>query len=145
MVNAICARHQIALTRLYRILDRHRIPRRQPNAPKLPARLRRRILDDYLAGVDTEEIAHRHGVGHSTVSNVAARHGVLRKPHRSRDELVELIVRWFIGAETTQEERQAIVRVGCRTNQPGLRSLEQVDAAIADDVIRRLIDVLRSR
>ncbi len=38
------------------------------------------ILD--RAGTDTEEIASRHGVGRSTVSNVAVRHGMLRNPHQ---------------------------------------------------------------
>ena len=144
-VDAICAAHQIALTRLYRILDRHRVPRRQPNAPKLPKRLRERILADYRAGIDTEEIASRHGVGHSTVSNVAARHGMLRNPHHSRDDLVELVVRWFVGGATTREERDAIARIGCRTRQPGLRSLELLDPAIADDVLRRLAELLRDK
>ena len=39
-VTAICATHRIGLTRLYRILGEHRIPRRRPNAPRLPKRLR---------------------------------------------------------------------------------------------------------
>ena len=145
LVNAICATHQIPLNRLYRILDRHEVPRRQPNAPKLPERLRRRILDDFVAGVPIEEIARRHGVSHGTVSNVAAKHGVLRKWHRSRDELVELVVRWFVGGDITVEERQTITRIGCRTRQPGLRSLADLDPAIADDVMGRLIEVLRDR
>ena len=38
-----------------------------------------------------------------------------------------------------------ITRIGCRTRQPGLRSLTELDPAIADDVIRRLVDVLRDR
>ena len=79
LVNAIYATHQVPLNRLYRILDRHKVPRRQPNAPQLPERLRRRILDDFVAGVPIEEIARRHGVSHGTVSNVAAKHGVVRK------------------------------------------------------------------
>ena len=79
------------------------------------------------------------------MSNIAAKHGVLRNRHRSRDELVELVVRWFVGDDTTHEERQTITRIGCRTRQPGLRSLADLDPAIADDVMRRLIDVLRDR
>ena len=51
LVNAICASHNIGLVRLYRILDRHQVPRRQPNAPKLPKRLRQRILTDHVVGV----------------------------------------------------------------------------------------------
>jgi len=43
-VAAICATHDIGLVHLYRILDQRRAPRRRPNAPKLPKRLRERIL-----------------------------------------------------------------------------------------------------
>jgi hypothetical protein len=50
--------------------------------------------------------------------------------HRSRDD---------------REERDAITRVGCRTRQPGLRSLEHLDSCDRDDVVRRLIEVLRKR
>jgi hypothetical protein len=135
IVAAICESHRIALSRLYRILDKHRVARRQPNAPRLPRRLRERILADYRAGTPTGEIARRHGVGHSTVSNVAAKHGVLRNPLHARDELVEMVVRWFVGDETTDDERRAIIRIGCRTEQPGLRSLEHLDPAIAGDVV----------
>ena len=76
------------------------------------------------------------------MSNIAAKHSV-RNWHRSRDELVELVVRWFVGADTTVEERRMIVRIGCRTRQPGLRSIENLEPAIADDVVRRLAEVLR--
>ncbi len=145
LVDAICATHQIPLNRLYRILDRHEVPRRQPNAPNLSTRLRQRVLADYVAGVPAAVIARRHGVSHGSVSNIAAKHGALRNPHRSRDELVELVVGWFVGDDTTAEERQTITRIGCRTQQPGLRSLDHLDAAIADDVARRLIDVLQDR
>jgi len=82
-VAAICATHDIGLVRLYRILDQHRVPRRRPNAPKLPKRLRERILKDYVAGAITEEVARRHGVSPQTVSNIAVRHGVARNPLRS--------------------------------------------------------------
>ena len=78
------------------------------------------------------------------MSNIAAKHGILRNRHRSRDELVELVVRWFVDGDTTEEERERS-RIGCRTRQPGLRSLAELDPAIADDVRRRLIDVLRGR
>jgi ligand-binding SRPBCC domain-containing protein len=78
------------------------------------------------------------------VSNVAAKHDVLRNWHRSRDELVELVVRWFVG-DTTKDERDAITRISYRTRQPGLRSFADLDPAIADDVRRRLIDALRER
>jgi len=57
-------------------------------------------------------------------------------------ELVELVLHSFVGDDTTIEERQMVTRIGCRTRQPGLRSLDQLDPTIADDVTRRLIDVL---
>jgi hypothetical protein len=38
-----------------------------------------------------------------------------------------------------------IVRIGCRTRQPGLRSLDHLDRAIANDVVRRLAEMLRDR
>jgi hypothetical protein len=76
------------------------------------------------------------------VSNIAARHGVLRNPYHTRDELVELVVRWFAGGDTTVEKRQAIRRIGCRTKQPGLRSLEHLDPAVATDVRQRLAATL---
>ena len=47
------------------------------------------------------------------------------------DDLVELVVRWSVGDDTTHEERQTITRIGCRTRQPGLRSLADLDPAIA--------------
>ncbi|MDQ3543465.1 MAG: helix-turn-helix domain-containing protein, partial [Actinomycetota bacterium] len=69
--------------RLVAVLDQRRVPRRRPNAPKLPKRLRERILKDYVAGAITEEVARRHGVSPQTVSNIAVRHGVARNPLRS--------------------------------------------------------------
>ena len=75
VVSAICATHRIGLTRLYRILDEHRIPRRRPNAPRLPNRLRERILADYAAGREVPDIARRHRVSTSTVSSIANRAG----------------------------------------------------------------------
>jgi len=83
------------------VLDQRRVPRRRPNAPKLPKRLRERILKDYVAGAVTEEVARRHGVSPQTVSNIAVRHGVARNPLRSRDEVVELIVRGGSPATTS--------------------------------------------
>jgi len=50
-VDAICSTRQPPLTRLYRILDRHQVPRRWPNAPRLK-RLLARILRDYNVGAD---------------------------------------------------------------------------------------------
>ena len=78
-VDALCETYGIGLVRLYRILDRHRIPRRRPQAPKLDGRLSPgEILIDYERGDAVETIAGRHGVSESTVSNVAYRHGLAR-------------------------------------------------------------------
>ena len=86
----------------------------------------------------------RHGVSRS-VSNIAAKQALCVAGIAAVTEPVELVVRWFVGDATTHEERQMITRIGCRTRQPGIRSLTELDPAIADDLTRRLIDVLRDR
>jgi len=144
-VDAICATHQLPLTRLYRILDRHHIPRRRPNSPRLPKRLRERILRDYQAGIDVAEVARRQGVSPATVSGLAVRHGVSRVPKYSRDDLVELCVCHLVGDDLTHEEREAIRRVGCRTQAAGLRTLDELDSAIVADVARGVIERLQER
>ena len=142
--DAICATHQIGLTRLYRILDRNQIPRRRPNAARLPKRPRERILRAYTNGDDVAEIARRHRVAPSTVSSLAVRQGISRVQQNSRDEPVELVVRYLRGDDLTHDQREAIRRVGCRTRLPGLRTLEHPDAAIIDKVKRRLVDALNA-
>lgn len=144
-VDAICSTHQLPLTRLYRILDRHQVPRRRPNGPRLPKRLRERVLCDYEAGIDVVEVAHRHGVSAATVSGLAVRHGVSRVPNHTRDELVELCVRHLVGDDLTHEEREVIRRVGCRTQAAGLRTLDELDPAIAAAVARGVIERLQER
>jgi len=144
-VTTICETHQIPLTRLYRILDRHQVQRRRLKAPRLPKKVRERILRDYVAGVDVTEIARRHRVAPSTVSNVALRHGVSRVPNHGRDELVELVARYLIGDDLDHEEREAIRRVGCRTQAAGLRTLDELDPAIVGDVALGIIAELRRR
>jgi len=114
----ICPTHQIPLTRLYGILDAHQVPRRRPNAPKLPKKLRERILSDYTRGDDVAAIARRRGVAASTVSQVAQRHGVSRIPKYTREQLVDLVVRHLAGDDVDHEQRAAIARVGCRTSLP---------------------------
>ena len=142
-VTAICATHRIGLTRLYRILDEHRIPRRRPNAPRLPKRLRERILADYAAGGEVPDIARRHRVPTSTVSSIATRAGITRNPRRDRDNIVGLIVRWLAGDDTlTYDVREAITRVGCRLALPGLRTIRHLDPAVVGDVKRLLCDQL---
>ena len=110
--------------------------------PKLPKRLTARILADYRAGHQVDDIAHRHGISASTVCCFAESAGLTRTPRRTHDELVDLIVRWFTGEHLSDEQRDAITRVGCRTRQPGLRSLERLDDAIVADVRSRLAAVL---
>ena len=79
------------------------------------------------------------------MSNVALRHGVSRVPNHGRDELVELVARYLIGDDLDHEEREAIRRVGCRTQAVGLRTMAQLDPEIESDVARHLIDALRAR
>lgn len=102
-----CHTHQIPLTRLYRILDAHQVSRRRPNAPKLPKKLRERILSDYTRGDDVAAIARRRGVAASTVSQVAQRHGVSRIPKYTREQLVDLVVRHLAGDDVDHEQRSA--------------------------------------
>jgi len=73
------------------------------------------------------------------------RHGVNREPRHTRDELVELNVRHLVGDDLTHDEREAIRRVGCRTQAAGLRALDGLDTVITADVARGLIDRLRER
>jgi len=73
------------------------------------------------------------------VSSVANRAGIARNWRRSRDNIVELIVRWLAGDDTlTPDKREAITRVGCRLQLPGLRTIGHLDPAVVDDVKRLL-------
>ena len=64
---AIQQRYDIGLTRLYRILDHHQVPRRRPTAPRLGNRVRQRVLADYRAGMHDRrhrpQARHLGGVG----------------------------------------------------------------------------------
>ncbi|MGH9136630.1 MAG: helix-turn-helix domain-containing protein [Acidimicrobiales bacterium] len=144
-VSSICQAHDVSLTRLYSILDDHGIARRRPNAPRLPQRLRQRILTAYRDGADVTEIARLYGVSTSTVSKLAIRHGLVRVHHRTRDELIDLVVRWLLGETLTEDDRDAVRRVGCRTTEPGLRTLTHLEPDIRSEVAARLAAELTSR
>jgi hypothetical protein len=141
-VQAICDHHGIALGRLYRILDRHQVERRRPNAPRIGERRRGRILASYRAGERVEDIARRHRVSPATVGNIAVKAGEVRQHQRTGRELVELVVAWFCGADLADAERDAIERVGVAVRQPGLRSLDTLEPMLAVDVRRRLAEQL---
>ena len=53
-----------------------------------------------------------------------------------------MIVAWFVGDDIGEFERDAITKVGVHLAQPGLRSLADVDPAIAERVRHRLAEVL---
>jgi len=72
-VDAICETHHLGLVRLYRVLDRHRIPRRRPNAPRIDRRRVKLILADYATDLTVDQVAAKHGVSTSTVSRLAQR------------------------------------------------------------------------
>ena len=139
---AIQQRYDIGLTRLYRILDHHQVPRRRPTAPRLGNRVRQRVLADYRAGMPIDDIAHKHGISPASVGNIALKAGLTRGRRYTGDELVEMIVAWFVGDDIGESERDAITKVGVHLAQPGLRSLADVDPAIAERVRHRLAEVL---
>ncbi len=68
----------IGLTRLYRILDKHQIPRRRQTAPRLGNRLRQRVLADYRAGMHVDDIARKHGIAAASVGSIALKAGLTR-------------------------------------------------------------------
>jgi hypothetical protein len=130
--------HDIGLVRLYRILDHHQVPRRRPTAPRLGNRVKQRVLADYRAGTPIDDIARKHHISPASVGNIALKAGLTRGRRYTGDELVDMIVRWFVG----ESERDAITKVGMHLAQPGLRSLVDVDPTIAERMRRRLVDAL---
>jgi len=50
--------------------------------------------------------------------------------------MVELCVRHLVGDDLTHEQREAIRRVGCRTQAAGLRTMDEPDPAIVIDALR---------
>ena len=76
----------------------------------------------------------RHGVEHRRQARRSAQPASQpRRTGRARRPLVRRRRHHRRGTPT-------ITRIGCRTRQPGLRSLADLDPAIADDVMRRLIE-----
>ena len=65
-----------------------------------------------------------------------------RGPRYTGDELVAMIVVWFVDDDIGESERDAITKVGVHLAQPELRSLADVDPAIAERVRHRLAEVL---
>ena len=127
-VDAVCATHQIGLTWLYP----H--PRRPPDSPP-PAP--RRQTAQAAPGAHPARLHQRrrrrrdrpsHLVAPSTVSSLAVRHGISRVQQYTRDELVDLVVRYLVGDEPNHERYEAIPRVGCRTQLPGLRTVTTTSA-----------------
>ena len=85
-----------------------------------------------------DDIAHKHGISAASVGNIALKAGLTRGRRYSGDELVEMLAALFVGDDIGESERGAISKVGVHLTQPGLRSLADVDAAIAERVRRRL-------
>lgn len=102
-MSAICARHNVGLTRLYyRVLDDHDVPRRRPVGPtEISARRRGAIAAAFHAGDTLHAVADRFGESPSTVSSIGRRDHQPRGHVRSRDKLGELIVTWFTGGTLT--------------------------------------------
>lgn len=144
-VDAICETHHLGLVRLYRVLDRHRIPRRRPNAPRIDRRRVKLILADYATDLTVDQVAAKHGVSTSTVSRLAQRAGILRVPYRERDELVDLVVRWFLGEPLDTVEVDVIARIGCRVHQRGLRALADLEPGMRRDVALQVVAEIADR
>lgn len=146
IVRRICEEHHIGLARMYRILDDHHTPRREPNhGARTPEAAQDRIARAYQAGEPVRSIADRHGVCTSTVSNIARRVYRQRVHVRHHDELVALIDRWFAGEALPEADVDAITRAGVRTRRHGLAALAGLDPALGPAVVRRIIARLRRR
>jgi hypothetical protein len=68
--------------------------------------------------------------------------GLTRCRRYTGDELVAIIVAWFVARISANRTVRRLRRSACTLAQPGLRSLADVDAAIAQRVRRRSADVL---
>jgi hypothetical protein len=91
-------------------------------------------LEKGRAGIETR----RHPVG-----SIALKAGLTRGRRYTGDELVEMIVAWYVGDDIGESERGAIIKVGVNLTQPGLRALADVDPAIAERMRHRLAEVLK--
>ena len=87
----------------------------------------------------------KHHISPASVGNIVLKAGLTRGRRYTGDELVEMIVAWFVGDDVGESERDAITKIGVHLAQPGLRSLVDVDPAIAERVRHRLADVLNER
>ena len=130
-IKLICTRHGLGLNRLYAILDRHHVPRRNPSATRIDRRRRRLILQDYERGLSVESIARRHQVALGTVSSVAAKAGASRGHVRCHDELVGLIVRWFIGEHLPAVDVRMIKPRQSWVDDPDMRAAVAADGDAA--------------
>lgn len=141
-VDEICSSHDVKLTRLYRVLADHKVPRRKPTKQhRVDPVIREQIALAYRRGDLVRDIAHRYGVSSATVSNIGAEDGRLRWPDRTREQLVELIVRWATGERISSKEHDAIARVGV-VNAPGLAAFSQLVDELRTEVARALIDTI---
>lgn len=126
-VRTICETHRIGLSRLYRMLDEHHVPRREPNhAARIPTDVEDEIAAAWIAGEPATSIAKRTGVSTSTVGNVGRRRSRPRTHVRDHDETIALIVRWLFDGGLDETDLDVIARVGVNSRAPGLRSIRHV-------------------
>lgn len=145
-VRAICERHRIGWSTLYRILDDHHVPRREPeHASPIPEAIQDEIAAAYQRGEPVAAIAERFGVSKGTVSNVGRRRCAQRVHMRRHDDLVALVVRWFFDDDLNETELDAIHRVGVVTRRSGFGAIAQLAPELRAAVIEQLSSGLRQR
>ena len=66
-------------------------------------------------------------------------------PYRERDELVDLVVRWFLGESLDTVEVDVIARIGCRVHQRGLRALADLEPGMRRDVALQVVAEITDR
>lgn len=146
-VRAICEEHRIDWPTLYRILDDHHVPRREPDrpAPRTPQHIEEQTASAFHTGESVLSIADRLGVSRGTVSNVRRRHYGPLMLVRRHDELVELINHWLFEGGLTDSEADAIARRGVVVRLPGLRSLDHLHPELRPAVAERIAAELATR
>lgn len=147
-IDAITSGHNIAITRLYAILDDHGVPRRRSTTRTTSLAVQRRVVADYLAGVGVEDIAYRHRVSSSTVSNIVRRAKVeMRAPDIPRDGLIDLAVRRLLGEPISNDHNayDTLRRIGLHALRPGLASLDDIAPELRGDVAREIARRLLDR
>ncbi|CAN5810389.1 hypothetical protein BH24ACT5_BH24ACT5_01550 [soil metagenome] len=143
LVRDVCAEHHVGLATLYRILDDHHITRRRPDHNTTIAEpTRTAVAAAYQNGEPVRDIAARHGVSYSTVSNIGRQAYAERIHVRRHPELFEITVRWFTGGPTTEAERDIITRAGVRTRLHGLPALAGLTAEVRHSVAQALAEYL---